>query len=571
MAKIAIDPITRIEGHLRIEAEIDGGQIKQAWSSGTTFRGIELILKNRDPRDAWVFAQRICGVCTMVHALASVRAVENALQITIPPNARIIRNLIDGAQLVQDHVIQFYHLSALDWVDITSAMKADAAATSTLAQSISDYPKSGASYFKSIRDRLTAIVNSGQLGIFGNGYWGHPAYKLPPEVNLLAVAHYLEALEWQRDFIKIHAILGGKNPHLQTFLVGGMSCPVDLSSESAINAITFSTMKDLITQAEQFIKQVYLPDVLAVASYYPEWTTLGEGLGNFLSYGGIPVQNSVIPGDLGSLFIPSGIILNRDLTKILPMDPRKINEHVTHSWYSYDDESKGMPPTQGITEPNYTGPKPPYDFLNTDGKYSWLKAPRYDEQAMEVGPLARMLVAYGSGHKQVVDWVNQVLNKLNLEPKALFSTLGRIAARCIETVIYSEQMGGWLDELIANVGSGDLRIHDSSRWEPSTWPAEAQGWGFMEAPRGSLGHWIHIKNGKIYNYQAVVPTTWNGSPRDTNGQPGAYEAALVGTTLADPSKPLEILRTIHSFDPCIACAVHLIGPNNPGIKVTLTS
>lgn len=472
----------------------------------------------------------------------------------------MIRNLIEGAQMLQDHVIHFYHLGALDWVDIVSALDADPAATSNLAQSISDWPDSSTAYFKGVQDRLQTFVNSGQLGPFANGYWGHPAYKLPPEANLMAVAHYLAALDWQREFIKIHAILGAKNPHLQTYLVGGVACPVDLNSQAAINDHAIAFMKNLFTTAEQFVKQVYLPDVLAIAPFYLDWASVGEGIGNFMSYGDFPLTETSAGGAPPDLYLPSGIILDRDLSTVHPVDQLKIAEYVTHSWYSYDDESQGLQPWDGETRPNYTGPNPPYDQLNTDGKYSWIKAPRYDDKAMEVGPLARMLVAYASGQPDVAHWVDAALGKLNAGPEVLFSTLGRIAARCVETVALSEQMIAWTDQLAANVASGDLRIQDDSRWDPDTWPAEAKGFGTTEAPRGGLGHWVHIKNGKIEKYQAVVPSTWNGSPRDAQGQMGPYEASLVGTPVSDPNQPLEILRTIHSFDPCMACAVHVLEP-----------
>jgi hydrogenase large subunit len=472
----------------------------------------------------------------------------------------MIRNLIEGAQMLQDHVIHFYHLGALDWVDIVSALSADPAATSNLAQSISDWPDSSTAYFKGVQDRLQTFVNSGQLGPFANGYWGHPAYKLPPEANLMAVAHYLVALDWQREFIKIHAIMGAKNPHLQTYLVGGMACPVDLNSQAAINDHSIVFMKDLFTTAEQFVKQVYLPDVLAIAPFYLDWAGVGEGIGNFMSYGDFPLSEGSAGSAPPDLYLPSGIILDRDLSTVHPVDQLKITEYVTHSWYTYDDESQGLQPWDGETRPNYTGPNPPYDQLNTDGKYSWIKAPRYDGKAMEVGPLARMLVAYASNQQDVRNWVDTALSKLNAGPEVLFSTLGRIAARCIETVVLSEQMIAWTDQLAANASGGDLRIQDDSLWDPESWPAEAKGFGTTEAPRGGLGHWVHIKNGKIAKYQTVVPSTWNGSPRDAQGQMGPYEASLVGTPIADPNQPLEILRTIHSFDPCMACAVHVLEP-----------
>ncbi|MCS6881531.1 MAG: nickel-dependent hydrogenase large subunit [Oscillochloridaceae bacterium] len=560
MAKLVIDPITRIEGHLRIEAVVERGRVKEAWSSGTMFRGVEIILKGRDPRDAWVFTQRFCGVCTTVHALTSVRAVENALNITIPDNARIIRNIIDGAQHIQDHVIHFYHLHALDWVDVVSALKADPGETAALAQSISSWPKSSANYFKTVQNRVKTFVESGQLGLFANGYWGHPAYKLPPEANLLGVAHYLEALDWQREFIKIHALLGGKNPHLQTYLVGGMAIPVDPNSQIAINAQRIAQMKQWAAMARDFVEQVYIPDLLAIASFYKDWASIGGGLGNYLTYGDFPRKTIDRPEEF---WIPRGVVLNKNLgAPPSVMEQERVTEYVAHSWYTYaDGDDKGKHPWQGETSPRYTGPKPPYEFLDTNGKYSWLKAPRYNDTPMEVGPLARMIVSYAAGHPDVRATVNGVLQKLGVGPEALFSTLGRVAARGIETLLMTRELDRWIDELAANMARGDLSIHNGERWRPETWPREAEGWGFMEAPRGALGHWVRIKNGKIENYQAVVPSTWNGSPRDARGQPGAYEASLVDTPVADPEQPLEILRTIHSFDPCIACAVHVFNGN----------
>lgn len=566
MPKIVIDPITRIEGHLRIEVEIENGVVTKAWSSSTMWRGIELILKGRDPRDAWTFAQRICGVCTTVHALSSVRAVEDALKIQIPTNARLIRNIIAAIQYVQDHVVHFYHLHALDWVDITSALSADPEATSVLAQSISDWPKSSTDYFRGVQDRIKKFVEGGQLGIFANAYWGHPAYKLPPEANLMAVAHYLEALDWQREVIKAHAILGAKNPHLQTYLVGGMATTINPNSATALNADKIAHLLSLFQTAREFVEKVYLPDVLAVAPFYLDWAGLGEGLGNFMSYGDFPLTDSATSDEPGEMLFPRGIILNRDLSRVHPFDEQLINEYITHSWYSYTGEVAGKHPSEGETNPDYTGPQPPYEFLETDKKYSWLKAPRYDGKSMEVGPLARMLIAYASGNERVMYWVDSVLNKLGVGPEALFSTLGRIAARCIESVIIAEKLTEWTMDLAANIGRGDFTTHENAHWDPSTWPQEAIGWGWSEAPRGALGHWIHIQDGKIVNYQAVVPSTWNGSPRDNNGLEGAYEAALVGTPVADPEQPLEVLRTVHSFDPCMACAVHILDPQ--GQEVT---
>jgi hydrogenase large subunit len=554
--KIVIDPITRIEGHLRVEVEVKGDQVADAWSAGTMFRGIELVLQGRDPRDAWLYTQRICGVCTTVHAICSVRAVENALGIAIPDNARLIRNLIEGVQFVQDHVIHFYHLHAPDWVDIVDALSADPAATSQLAQSVS--PRQGATtaYFQSVQQRLQAFVDSGQLGIFANAYWGHPAYKLPSEGNLLAVAHYLEALDWQREAIKIQAILGGKNPHPQTYLVGGMALPVSQNSPDALNLSKIAQMRSIAQQALDFVQQVYLSDLLLVGSYYKEWANLGSSPGHYLSYGDFPTDTS---GDPSALWLPRGVVFDNDLSAVQPLDHRLIQEYVAHSWYNYSGgDDIGLHPSAGETQPNFTGPNPPYDLLDTDSKYSWLKAPRYDGLPMEVGPLARMVVAYASGHTGVRDAVDATLGTLGLGPEALFSTLGRVAARGIETLLIAQQMLGWIDELEANIRAGRTEIHNGTLWDPATWPAEATGWGSTEAPRGGLGHWVQIQNGQIANYQTVVPTTWNGSPRDASGQRGVWEHALIGTPVADPEQPLEILRTVHSFDPCMACAVHIL-------------
>ena len=556
MPRVVVDPVTRIEGHLRIEAQVDGGLVTDAWSSGTMFRGIELIVRNRDPREAWIWAQRICGVCTMVHALASVRSVENALEIEIPHNAELVRNLIAATQYIQDHVVHFYHLHALDWVDIANALQADPAKTSQLAQSISEWPKSSATYFKGVQDRVRRLVESRQLSLFTSGYWGHPAYKLPPEANLMAVAHYLEALEFQREFVKIHAVLGGKNPHLQSFLVGGMTTSMDPSTPQApLNPERFDFILGVAQTAKTFVDQVLIPDVLAVAGFYPEWFSLGAGPGNYLTYGGFP-QGSV--NDPSRYFLPRGLILNNDLSKVLPVDPGKVAEYVTHSWYEYSEgDQVAKAPAVGETKPKYTGPKPPYEFLEVEQKYSWLKAPRYDDQVVEVGPLSRMLVAYASGHQEVKTMVDGVLAKFKAPPTALVSTLGRIAARALETQLLANHLPGWIEELRANMHKGDLRMHNGEKWDPRTWPKNARGFGLFDAPRGSLGHWVEIEDHVIKNYQAVVPSTWNAGPRDAKGQRGPYEIALLKTPVADPERPLEILRTVHSFDPCLACAVHV--------------
>ena len=560
--RVVVDPVTRIEGHLRVEAFLDDkGVITEALSSGTMWRGLELILQGRDPRDAWAFTERICGVCTTVHALASCRAVEDAVGIQVPVVADIVRNIMFLTQMVQDHVIHFYHLHALDWVDIVSALKADPAATAQLNQSISPHwSMATPGYYADVATTLKKFVESGQLGLFANAYWGHPAYKLPPEANLMAVAHYLEALKWQKELVKIHTVFGGKNPH-PNYLVGGMPCSIDLQSDNAINIERLNLVRAKILEAKDVVEQLYVPDLLAIASFYPEWTQIGGGLGNYMAYGDVP-QNGI--GDPSKFRFPRGAILDKNLNEVLPVDPKadnEITEEVGRSWYRYPDGKKQLHPFEGHTEAHYTGPKPPYQHLDENGAYSWLKTPRWKGHAMEVGPLARMLVGYASGRADFRAVVDGALGKLKLPATALFSTLGRTAARGLETQL----VVGWLmdefDRLIERLKAGDTKTANTTKWEKKTWPKECKGLGFTEAPRGALGHWIHIKDEIIHNYQCVVPSTWNASPKDAEGKRGAYEAALIGTPMAKPDQPVEILRTIHSFDPCLACASHVYGPD----------
>lgn len=561
--RVVVDPVTRIEGHLRIEAETDAqGTITRASSSGTMVRGIELILKGRDPRDAWAFTQRFCGVCTVVHSIASIRAVEYALGYVIPENAQIIRNLMIAAQYVHDHVMHFYHLHALDWVDVVSALKADPAATSKLQIGLSPWPNNSPSYFAGIQQKLKGFVEGGQLGIFTNGYWGHPEYKLPPEVNLLAVAHYLEALAWQREVVKIHAIFGGKNPH-PNFVVGGVPCAIsETSHATAVNSENLRLVGQVIGKMREFVDQVYLPDTLAIAGFYKDWATRGEGVGNFLSYGEFPT--GVGAAERSTLQFPAGVILNRDLSKVQPVDfedPTEIQEFVAHSWYSYSaGKQVGLHPYDGETNLDYTGPTPPYEQLDVDQSYSWIKSPRWKGLPVEVGPLARVLILYASGDMRTRGLVDHSLGRLGLPVSALYSTLGRVAARAIETKLIADMMPGMHDALLANIARGDLRTFDDVLFDPKTWPKRTRGVGMMEAPRGALAHWLTIEDGRIGNYQAVVPSTWNAGPRDAAGRDGPYEAALRGHKLQDPARPLEILRTIHSFDPCLACAVHVVDP-----------
>jgi hydrogenase large subunit len=571
--RIVVDPITRIEGHLRIQVNVDKDNvIRNAVSTGTMWRGLEVILKGRDPRDAWAFVERICGVCTGTHALASVRAVEDALGIKIPKNANSIRNLMHAALYAQDHLVHFYQLHALDWVDVVSALKADPKRTSEIQQAISVWKNSSPAYFREVQNRLKRFVESGQLGIFANGYWGSPAYKLPPEVNLLAVTHYLEALDFQKEIIKIQTIFGGKSPH-PNWLVGGVPSPINVDgtgSVGAVNQVTLNYVRDICDRSIEFIEQVYLPDLLAIAGFYKDWAKYGGGLANknVMAYGEFPT----IPNDYSnkSLLFPMGVIIDGDLKNVQDVDlkaPDQIQEWVTHSWYKYPGGAQnGLHPFDGVTDPEFAlakdtvGTRTNIEWLGTEGKYSWIKAPRWKGHAVEVGPLARYIVAYARGDKYVTEQVNATLKKLDVPIEALFSTLGRTAARGLEAQYAAQIMRRSYDDLVTNIKQGDLATANMELWEPRTWPADAKGAGPCEAPRGALGHWIKIKNTKIDLYQAVVPTTWNGGPRDAKGQLGAYEASLLNTPMANPEQPLEILRTIHSFDPCLACATHVMSP-----------
>ena len=564
--RIVIDPITRIEGHLRVEIEVKNGIITDAYSAGTMVRGIETILKGRDPRDAWAFVGRVCGVCTSTHSLCSVRTVESALGISAPPNAELIRNLMANALYIQDHVVHFYVLHALDWVDVVSALKADPAEASKIAQSISSWPKSSVGYFSDIQKRFKNFVESGQLGIFANGYWGHPAYKLPPAVNLIAVAHYLEALEWQKELVKVHTIFGGKNPH-PNYLVGGVPCSINIEEANAVNAERLAMVGKLFEDAKTFVNQVYIPDLLAVASFYKsDWGAIGGGLSNYMSFGDFPTNGFNNPD---SFKMPRGVILNRDLSKIHEIkadDPEQIQEYVNNSWYEYSKgDSVGLHPWDGETKLRYTGPKPPYEQLDVSKKYSWVKTPRWKGYPMEVGPLSRMLVGYASGRADYKEVIESTLKALDIPVTALFSTLGRTAARGLETKLTCDWALEFYQQLLANIKNGDTRTQNNDKWNPESWPKTAKGIGMVEAPRGALSHFIVIDDKKIGNYQLVVPTTWNASPRDPQGKRSAYEESLIGTPVADPKLPLEVIRTIHSFDPCLACAVHVYDENGTTI------
>jgi hydrogenase large subunit len=551
--RITIDPVTRIEGHLRVDVEVDAGRVKNAWSSGTMWRGIETILQGRDPREAWLFTQRICGVCTTVHAIASVRSVENALGLEIPQNAQYVRNLMVIAHALHDHIVHFYHLSALDWVDVLSAAKADPAKAASIAESLSPWPQNGKAEMTATRDRLKGVVNQGQLGIFTNGYWGHPAMKLPPEVNLLAVSHYLQALEVQRKALQAVAILGGKTPNVQNLAVGGVANAINLDNPATLNMEKLYQVRQLLDEVATFVHQVYFPDVCAIAGFYPEWLAHGAGVKSYLAVPDLPLDGKGTKFDL-----PGGIILDANLQGMKPITSFAdttfrdgVTESSARAWYA--DGGKPLHPWQGETVPKYA----PFD---PDKKYSWVKSPRFQDRPMQVGPLAQVLVALAQGDERFGRWATRCLEtagsvaKVKLGPAALHSTLGRHAARAIRCAVLAELAQKHWKLLVENVGKGDTAI-----WNEPRFPAgEVRGVGFHEAPRGALSHWTVIRDGKIQNYQAVVPSTWNAGPRDEKDRPGPYEASLMGNPVADPKRPLEPLRTIHSFDPCLACAIHTV-------------
>ena len=622
---IVIDPVTRIEGHLRIQAQAvpdgkGGGTITNpGLSASTMVRGVEAILKGRDPRDAWAFTQRICGVCTVVHGLTSVRAVENAIGIKVSKNADYIRNMMIGAQYVHDHVMHFYHLHALDWVDVVSALKGDPVKTGAFAKL--NYPSykpnnnklPDAAYFQGIINKLNGLVNRGQLGLFANGYWGHPAYKLRPEENLLLVSHYLEALGWAREVVKLHAIFGGKDPH-PNLVVGGMACTLsdnqgainEDAGGTSLNTAGFATVKTVVTKMKAFVDQVYLPDVILLAKKYPEWANFGATVGNFLSFGEFPdptrVKKEFADGaiDYPNRYVfPQGVIWANAINTLVPFHQDQVTENVAHAWYR--GSNVGEHPAVSVTSLNYTGPKPDQG-LNPDGtskymldetqKYSWIKSPRYQDEPMEVGPLAHVLIMHARGgttKAQPTDklvrsyvqrfWTNPAAKGgLGLALNQLNTTLGRIFSRMLETKIIADQMAGRPADPTAGTKAyaGWHQLYYNNRsgryWNPETfnrlenpaaWPTNPVGFGFTEAPRGALGHWIKIDpaTSMIEKYECVVASQWNAGPRDVGGTPGPYEEALMGQVLADLNRPLEVLRTIHSFDPCIGCAVHILDPD----------
>lgn len=551
--RITLDPITRIEGHLRIDVEANGGKVTNAWSSAQMWRGIEVILKGREPQDAWSFVQRFCGVCTTVHAISSIRAVEHALDVEVPLNAQYIRNIMIAQHSVQDHIVHFYHLSALDWVDIVSALSADPKKTAQIAQSISDWPGNSEKEFKAVQDRLKSFVAGGKLGIFSSGYWGHPAMKLSPEVNLMAVAHYLKALDYQRKASQATAILGGKNPHIQNLVVGGVATAINMENIATLNMERLIYLRTLMEETRDFVQKVYYPDLLAIAGAYKEWFKYGAGVTNYMAVPEFPEDTKNT-----QFALTGGIITAGDVAGMRPVKDHRdeyliknIKENVTHAWYEGNDT---LHPWEGETKPNYT------DFKE-NGKYSWCKAPTLDGRAVQVGPPAQILAAYVSGNPKVKKLVDGAVSTLGISLNDIHSTMGRLYCRGARAHLMADISLDNLDKLIANIASGDTTYAN-----PTEIPSgEYRGVGFHEAPRGTLSHWIVIKDKKIENYQAVVPSTWNAAPRNQKGELGPYEAALVGNPIADTSKPLEVLRTIHSFDPCIACAVHTIDPEGKEI------
>jgi len=554
--RVVIDPVTRIEGHLRIELLTDGRKITEAWSETTQFKGIELVLKDRDPRDAWAFAQRICGVCTVVHAIASVRAVEDAVAYPIPKQADLIRNLVLGSQIVQDHVIHFYHLQALDFVNVVNAAKADPTKAATAAAALEPrYALNSGPRFTAVKEQLAKVLASGQLGIFSNGYWSHPDYRLTPELDLMGVSHYLDALTWQRSMIRINTLFGGKNPH-PNFLVGGMASPINLDNEITINQVKLDKIQAMITEAVAFVEDVFLPDVVAILGAYADYATIGRSSPNVLALGKAGYNGPGHPRNSG---LTPGLLLDGNLADVVDFDPAHIEEYVTSGWYSYrDGDDKGLAPWDGETTPRYTGPKPPYTWLADDPRYTFSKAPRYDGRAVQVGPMARVLMAYAQKDAETLDVLTPILRRLQLQPGQLNSTAGRILGRAVEAVLLARQLQSWFDEFTRGIRAGDVTTFNPDRWEPSTWPASSKGVGFAEVARGMLSHWVRIQDGTVANYQAVVPSTWNGGGRAL-AQRGPYEEALSGGhPLVDPAAPLEALRTLHSFDPCQSCGIHVL-------------
>lgn len=568
--RIVVDPITRIEGHLRCEVNIDDDNvITNAVSCGTMFRGIEIILQGRDPRSAWAYAERICGVCTGIHALASVYAVEDALGIKIPDNANIIRNLMELSLWFHDHIVHFYQLAGLDWINVVSAADADPAQTALLAQKLSPWPNSSPGYFAGLKAKLEKIIKSGNLGIFSHGYWDNPGYNLSPEANLMLFAHYLEALDIGKNSVKVQTVFGGKNPH-PNWIIGGVPCPINVNARggaAVINMERLDLATTIINDCLTFAEQVLMPDAIALAIGYRDWCNIGKGLSGqaVFAYGGFPdIANDFTNR---SLLVPGGAIINGNFNEVLPVDPHdpeQIQEVVRHAWYKYPPGIDSLPPETGVTDPDFrlgeatVGTRTDIKQLDERAKYSWIKTPRYRGQMMETGPLGRLLVAYGLDHGDTRARVDDLCGRIGIDLSGMQSTMGRILARCMEAVWSMRASQYFINRLKENIKNGNTSTANTGKWDPDSWPSTASGVGFCEAPRGSLGHWLEIKDQKISRYQCVVPTTWNAAPRSETGQLGAYEAALMGTRMAVPEQPLEILRTIHSFDPCLACATHIL-------------
>lgn len=551
--RITIDPITRIEGHLRIDVEAAGGKITNAWSSVQAFRGIETIMRGKDPRNGWAMTQRFCGVCTTTHALGSIRAVEDALQVEIPVNAQMMRNIVLCIQGLQDHIVHFYHLTALDWVDIVSATKADPVKAGQIASTLSNWPSNSIAEMKDAKERLLKFVNTGNLGIYGSGYWGHPDMRLSPELNLIGFAHYLQALEYQRDAAEAVAIIGGKNPHIQNLCVGGISTAIDMNSIAAMNMERVEWIRTLLAKVGRFVREVYIPDVIAIGSAYKDWFDKGQCSDRYICCPDIPMDRTNT-----KFGMTGGTLFNGKFTEIKDWkDPYlrdNITENTTHGWYN--NPKPTLAPYEGEQIPAYDG-------FNADGKYSWCKSPRFEGEVTQVGPVAHMLINYAAKNPMVVKYVDYVLNKVGLKASQLNSTMGRNAARAVRSLCLVDEAETCMQTFLDNYGKGDTTyVNNIHKDIPE---GEYKGVGFEEAPRGMLSHWVVIKDKVFSNYEAVVPSTWLAGPRDEKGKMGPYEEALMKTPLIQPEKPLEVLRSIHSFDPCIACAAHMVNPDGKEI------
>jgi len=568
VSRLVIDPVTRVSGHLRIEAEVAGGQVIDAWSSGTMFRGIEALLVGHDPRDAWLLAERICGSCSGAHGLASARAVENALSITIPPNARLLRNMLAGIGWIADLITGFYQRAAFDWADVAGAARADPWAASRLAGSTN--PTSG-----DTADALARVereLGGMPTGLFWSDAWDHPAHQLTPEADLILFAHYLRALDLQRTLARAITTLGGKDPHPQTFLVGGMALtppwggPTPMANRghpdlperttpAALSSEGLAAFQALLVQVSAFVGDVLVPDAVAIVRAYPQWVEVGRGTAGLLAYGEFPQDDSPAP----SFLLPRGRLMDGSLDQGYHVDEQDVRESVAHAWY--EDESAGpRPASQGQTLPRYEGPAAPVASLEGWPRYSYVKAPRYAGLVpMETGAAARMMVGYVAGSSKVHQAVDPILAAAGVELPDLQSSVGRILARAAEASVLAPLLGSWLDELRTNLATGDLAVADITSWHPDTWPAEASGFALGETSRGALGHWVTIRDRRVAGYQVVDGSTWNLSPRDDDGRRGPLESALIGTPVADLDRPLELLRTIHAFDPCGGCAAHAFG------------